>query len=38
MALKLDSFAQSIEMDLGDSVLLSDERAESFSLGEKRPR
>ncbi len=33
MALKLDSFAQSIEADSGDSVLLSDERAESFKLG-----
>lgn len=37
MALKLDSFAQSIEADSGDSVLLSDERAESFRLGGKAP-
>ncbi len=37
MALKLDSFAQTIEADLGDSVLLSDERAESFKLGGKTP-
>ena len=37
MALKLDSFAQSIEADSGDSVLLSDERAESFRLGGKTP-
>ena len=37
MALKLDSFAQSLETDLGDSVLLSDERAESFRLGGKAP-
>ena len=37
MALKLDSFAQSIEADSGDSVLLSDERAESFKLGGKTP-
>ena len=37
MALKLDSFAQSIEADSGDSVLLSDERAESFKLGRRVP-
>ena len=37
MALKLDSFAQSIETDFGDSVLWSDERAESFKLGGKAP-
>ncbi len=37
MALKLDSFAQSLETDLGDSVLFSDERAESFRLGGKAP-
>ena len=37
MAIKLDSFAQTIEADLGDSVLLSDERAESFKLGGKTP-
>ena len=37
MALKLDSFAQSIEADLGDSVQLSDESAESFKLGGKTP-
>ncbi len=37
MALKLDSFAQSIEADVGDSALFSDERAESFKLGGKTP-
>ena len=37
MALKLDSFAQSIEADSGDSVLLSDERADSFRLGGRAP-
>ncbi len=37
MALTLDSFAQSVEADVGDSVLLSDERAESFKLGGKTP-
>ena len=37
MALTLDSFAQSVETDVGDSALLSDERAESFKLGGKAP-
>ena len=37
MALKLDSFAQSIVADSGNSVLLSDERADSFKLGGKTP-
>ena len=37
MALKLDSFAQSVETDVGDSALFSDERAESFKLGGKTP-
>lgn len=37
MAIKLDSFAQTIEADLGDSVLLSDERADSFKLGGRAP-
>ena len=37
MALKLDSFAQSVEADLGDAVLFSDDRAESFKLGGKTP-
>ncbi len=37
MAIKLDSFAQTIEADLGDSVLLSDERVESYRLGGKTP-
>ena len=37
MALELDSFAKSLEADSGDSVLLSDERTESFRLGGKAP-
>ncbi len=37
MALKIDSFAQSIEADFGDSVLLSGEDTEPFRLGDKTP-
>ena len=37
MALTLDSFARSVEADLGDAALLSDERAESFKLGGRPP-
>ena len=37
MARKLDLFTQSVETDLGDSVLLSDERVESFALSGRTP-
>ncbi len=37
MALKLDSFAQSVEADLGDPALFSDSRRDAFRLGGKAP-
>ena len=37
MALKLDSFAQSVEAEVGDSALLSDAGTDSFRLGGRTP-